>query len=333
MSASTILVVEDEAITAKDLQATLQDLGYVVCGTASSGEEAVRKTGADRPDLVLMDIVLQGAMDGIEAAEQIRTSWGIPVVYLTAHSDNETIRRASITEPYGYIVKPFNERELHSNVEIALYKNRMERLYRESCERIEKNLRGTIDCLSQLIRMRDPFLNQNQEKVTSLSCAIAREMGLPADKIEGVRVSSLVHALGLMNIPVEILARAGTLSGDRLHMYQEYPKIGFELLKGIDFPWPVAETVLQHRELLDGSGFPAGLKGEAIMREARIVGLAHAVVSMLAGPNGRPRGTLDEILAEIFRGKGVLYDGLAVDACVRLFREKGYASRATTISQ
>ena len=325
MPTATILVVEDEAIMANDLQATLQDLGYAVCGTASSGAEAVQKAEADRPDLVLMDIVLQGEMDGIEAAERIRTRLGIPVVYLTAHSDKETIRRASITEPYGYIVKPFNERELHSNVDIALYKSRMDRLYRESSERIERNLRGTIDCISQLIRTRDPFLNRHQEKVTRLSCAIAGQMGLSADKLEGVRVGSLIYALGLMSIPAEILAQPDNLSGDRLHMYQGYPKIGFELLKGIDFPWPVAQIVLQHRELLDGSGFPSGLKGEAIIQEARIVGLAHAVVSMLASTGGRPGATSDDMLARILRGKGVRYDSLAVDACVRLFREQGFA--------
>ncbi len=325
MTKATILVVEDEAITAKDLQATLEDLGYAVCGTASTGAEAMQKAEAGRPDLVLMDIVLQGKMDGIEAAEQIRANWGIPVVYLTAHSDAETIRRASITEPYGYIVKPFNDRELHSNVEISLYKSRMDRLYRESSKRIEKNLRGTIDCISRLIRMRDPFLNRNQEKVTTLSCAIAREMGLPADKIEGVRVGSLVHALGLMNVPAEMLAPPDMLSGDRFLLYNQYPKIGFELLKSIDFPWPVAQIVLQHRELLDGSGFPEGLKGEAIIQEARIVGLAHAVASMLAGANGRPGATLEETLAQIVRGKGLLYDGVGVDMCVKLFMEKGFS--------
>ncbi len=329
MTTATILVVEDEAITAMDLQATLQDLGYAVCATASSGAEALQKAEAERPDLVLMDIVLQGEMDGIAAAEQIRTRWGIPVVYLTAHSDAQTIRRASITEPYGYIVKPFTERELHSNVEISLYKSRMDRLYRESSERIEKNLRGTIDCISQLIRTRDPFLHRHQEKVTRLSCAMAGELGLPTDRIEGVRVGSLVHALGLMSVPTEILVQPDNLSGEQLHIYQEYPKIGFELLKGIDFPWPVAQIVLQHRELLNGSGFPAGLKGEAIIQEARIVGLAHAVVSLLVGPNGRSGAALDEVLAEILRRKGELYDSLVVDACERVFHEQGFSFTKT----
>jgi len=324
MTATAILVVEDEAITAKDIQATLQDLGYAVCGLASSGAEALQKTEAERPDLVLMDIVLQGEMDGIEAARQIRANWDIPVVYLTAHSDIDTIHRASITEPYGYIIKPFNDRELHSNVEIALYKNRMERLYRETCERIEKNLHGIINCISRLIRMRDPFLNRNQEKVTRLSCEIAAEMGLPADQIEGIRVGSLLHALGLMNVPAEMLAPLGALSGDRLRIYQEYPRTGAELLEGIDFPWPVAQIVRQHRELLNGSGFPAGLRDDAIIPEARIVGLAHAVVCLLAGPNGRRGATVNEMLAQITCCKGTLYDSAAVDGCVRVFREGGF---------
>lgn len=322
MSTATILVVEDEAITAKDIEATLQDLGFAVCGIASSGAEALQKAESGRPDLVLMDIVLQGEMDGIEAAERIRASWGIPVVYLTAHSDDRTLHRARVTEPYGYIVKPFNERELHSNVEISLYKSRMDRLYRESCERAEKTLRGTIDCISRLIQMRDPFLSRNQEKVTSLSCAIAQEMGLTQERIEGVRVGSLLHALGLMNIPAEMLAPVGTLPADRRQIYQEYPRIGYELLKGIDFPWPVAQIVLQHRELLDGSGFPQRLEGLAIIEEARIVGLAHAVASLLAGCGGQPGASTENVLAQILRGKGVLYDSAAVDACLKLFRQK-----------
>ena len=128
-----------------------------------------------------------------------------------------------------------------------------------------------------------------------------------------------------MSIPVEVVARADTLSADRRRMYQQYPTIGFDLLKGIDFPWRVAQIVLQHRELLDGSGFPSGLKAEAIIQEARVVGLAYHVVSKLSGSDGRPAMALEDMLAQVLRSKGVLYDSLAVDACVRLFREKSFA--------
>ncbi|MCX5908778.1 MAG: response regulator, partial [Deltaproteobacteria bacterium] len=111
MENTKILVVEDEGIVAKDIEKTLRDLGYIVPALASSGEEAIEKALVTRPDLVLMDIVLLGKMDGVEAAEEIRTRLGIPVVYLTAHADAATLERAKITEPFGYLLKPFQERE------------------------------------------------------------------------------------------------------------------------------------------------------------------------------------------------------------------------------
>ena len=127
MSNSQILVVEDEGIIAKDIKNTLGLLGYFVVAVASSGEEAIEKAIETHPDLVLMDIVLEGDMDGVEAAEQIRDRFDIPVVYLTAYSDDKTLQRAKITEPYGYILKPFQERELYTTIEMALYKHKIER--------------------------------------------------------------------------------------------------------------------------------------------------------------------------------------------------------------
>ena len=132
MTNAQILIVEDEGIIAKDIQNTLESLGYAVPAIASSGEEAIKKTAETLPDLVLMDIVLEGHMDGVEAAEQIRDRFDIPVVYLTAYADNKTLQRAKITEPYGYILKPFSERELYTTIEMALYKHKMEKKLRES---------------------------------------------------------------------------------------------------------------------------------------------------------------------------------------------------------
>ncbi|MBU4259376.1 MAG: response regulator, partial [Desulfobacteraceae bacterium] len=123
MSDTRILVVEDEGIIAKDIKNILSFLGYSVIGIASSGEEAIEKAMEMHPDLVLMDIVLEGDMDGVKAAEHIRDRFDIPVVYLTAYSDDTTLQRAKITEPYGYILKPFQERELYTTIEMALYKH------------------------------------------------------------------------------------------------------------------------------------------------------------------------------------------------------------------
>ena len=126
MSKKQILVVEDEAITAMDIQSTLQNFGYDVPCTVSSGQAAIKKAGENKPDLVMMDIVLKGEMDGVQAAEQIRSRFGIPVVYLTAYADDKTLKRAKITEPFGYIIKPFKGRELKITIEMALYKAKIE---------------------------------------------------------------------------------------------------------------------------------------------------------------------------------------------------------------
>jgi len=145
MTEAKILVVEDESIVALNLQNRLKNLGYGVVGMAASGEEAVLKCGATRPDLVLMDIMLQGEMDGVGAAEQIRRNYDVPVVYLTAYADEVTLERAKITEPFGYILKPFEVREIRTTIEIALYKHKMERLLRESEERYTLAVNGAND--------------------------------------------------------------------------------------------------------------------------------------------------------------------------------------------
>src|SRR5262249_48287859 len=127
-----VLVVEDEIIVAKDIQDRLRRLGYIVPAIVSSGEEAIKKASETLPDLVLMDIVLRGEIDGIEAARQIRDCFNIPIVYVTQHADESTLNRTKTTEPYGYIIKPFEELELRTTIEMALYKHEMEKRLKES---------------------------------------------------------------------------------------------------------------------------------------------------------------------------------------------------------
>lgn len=161
------MIVEDEIITAKDIKECLQDNGYVVLSIASSGEEAIKKVEEGHTDLVLMDIVLKGAMDGIETARQIHSISNIPVVYLTAFSDKNILERAKITEPFGYILKPFNERELRINIEIALYKHKMEKELKES----ERWLASLLNNLGEAVMATDEngiikFMNPFAEALT-----------------------------------------------------------------------------------------------------------------------------------------------------------------------
>ena len=127
MANARIMIVEDEGIVAEDIRISLQSLGHTVTGTVSSGEEAVERAGRDKPDLVLMDIMLGGVMNGVAAAAEIRSRYGIPVVYLTAYADEALLHKAKITKHFGYILKPYKDRELHSILEIALYNNKMEK--------------------------------------------------------------------------------------------------------------------------------------------------------------------------------------------------------------
>ncbi len=154
-----ILVVEDEIIIAEDLQRKLKKMGYDVPLIVSSGEEAIRKTQENIPDLILMDIVIHGEMDGIETAGKIHSIFDIPVVYLTAYADEKTLARAKITEPFGYLIKPFKERELQITIEIALYKNEMEKKLKESERRLrEKNqwLAAVIESIGDAVIATDP---------------------------------------------------------------------------------------------------------------------------------------------------------------------------------
>ncbi len=162
-----ILVVEDEGIVAKDIEGSLKNLGYTVCGPVHTGEQAVQKAEETHPDLVLMDIILKGDMDGVEAAEQIRTRFNIPVVYLTAHADEKTLRRAKMTEPYGYLTKPFHEKELYTATEVALYKHRMESKLREN----EKWLSTVLKSIGEAVIVTDreefiTFMNYVAETLT-----------------------------------------------------------------------------------------------------------------------------------------------------------------------
>ena len=208
MPKAQILVVEDENIVAKDLQQRLVALGYHIAGVASSGKEALQKAEETTPSLVLMDIRLKGAMDGVETAEELRRRFSIPVVYLTAYADNHTLQRAKVTEPFGYILKPFEERELHTCIEVALYKYDMERKLRES----EQWLSTTLRCIGDGVMATDSsgrvkFLNPVAERLTGWKQADAIERDL----------SEVFHLLThdeLLHIPVQQIIREGK-AGER----------------------------------------------------------------------------------------------------------------------
>jgi putative nucleotidyltransferase with HDIG domain len=185
-------------------------------------------------------------------------------------------------------------------------------------------MEATIYTISKIIETRDPYTAGHQNTVSQLSVAIAQEMKLPEDKIEGIRIAALVHDIGKINIPAEILSKPSKLNEMEFSLIKNHPKVGYDILRKIDFSWPVAKIVLQHHEKIDGSGYPQGLKGEKILLEAKIIGVADVVEAMSSHRPYRPSLGIDKALEEISQNRGILYDPEVVDVCLKLFKEKNF---------
>ncbi|KQC08888.1 MAG: hypothetical protein APR62_03840 [Smithella sp. SDB] len=317
-----IMVVEDEWIVADQLCNNLKGLGYMVCSTASTGDEAIRNVKEDKPDLILMDIVLKNKMNGIEAAEQINLQFNIPVIYLTSYTNQEYIERAKQTKPFGYLVKPFKQGELYANIEMALHNHRLDQKIRESLEHLVKCYRGTIESVSGAIELRGPYTSGHHRRVAEFAQAIAGKMGLSDFLLAGTCLTAYVYDIGLVCMPLSVIQDSGRLTGHKLSLYRNYPQLGYEVLKEIDFPWPVADIVLQHCECYDGSGFPQGLKKNDILIEARILAVAHALEDLTSHKSFRNAFSINHALDEIKFYRESKYDPNVVDICIRLFRDK-----------
>lgn len=445
MAKARILIVEDEALVARDLVNMIKSLGYEVTDLVQNGEAVAQSVEKNRPDLAIMDIVLKGRLDGIEAAAILWEKYSIPVIYITSFADDLTFERAKLTEPFGYLIKPYEERELELTIEIALYKARRQQLVKErekwlstilkgiddgiivtdnrgkvtfinpsaqkitgwngldaidqpvdrilelkenlnfdpvsvlpalgetnlitragleipvelpvstlpeesgqpsgqvivfkdvtsrrrteqelqeSWAKLQRTLKGTIQAISTTIEMRDPYTAGHQRRVAQLAEAIAREMNLPEVKIEGMRFAAQIHDIGKIYVPAEILSKPTKLTDLEYTIIKTHPQAGYEILKNIEFPWPIAEIVLQHHERLNGSGYPAGLKDGEILLEARILAIADVVEAMSSHRPYRPSFGIDKALEEISLNNGLLYEPEAVTACQRLFLEKAFS--------
>jgi response regulator RpfG family c-di-GMP phosphodiesterase len=326
MGKARIMVVEDERISAEIIKKALQKLGYSVSSVVGSGEQAIIKAKEERPDLVLMDIVLQGEMNGIDAAQQIRLQNNIPVIYLSSYSEEELIQRAKVTEPYAYILKPFKDRELHINIEISLYRHQLEQELRKAYAKLKKTLRGTISAMSMIAEIGDPFLTGHQQRTAQLACAIAKQMDLEKDQIETIWLAAVIHDIGLISIPFELFHKPDR-SKEEQDLYNTHAMIGYNLSKPMDFEGPVAEIILQHHERINGSGYPHGISGEEILLEARILAVADIVETKTSHRPYRPPFELNAVLEEISVARSILYDEKVLDACLKLFKDKRYQTR------
>ncbi len=194
----------------------------------------------------------------------------------------------------------------------------------DTLAKYRKGLEGIILSMGTLMSKRDNYTAEHQLRVTHLAVAIAEELGLEETRIEGIKYAAAVHDIGKIGIPAEILTKPGELTDLEYKIMQIHPRTGYEILHNIEFPWPLAEIVAQHHEKVDGSGYPEGLFSDDILLEAKIICVVDVVEAMASHRPYRPSRGLDAALEEIERQRGILFDDSVVDACLKLFREKGY---------
>ncbi|HEY60153.1 MAG TPA: PAS domain S-box protein [Anaerolineae bacterium] len=190
-------------------------------------------------------------------------------------------------------------------------------------QNLKKTIDGTIQTIAATVEVRDPYTSGHQKRVADLAAAIASQMGLSKERVEGIKMAGVIHDLGKIQIPAEILSKPGKLTDLEFNIIKTHPQVGFDLIKNIEFPWPIAQIVLQHHEKMDGSGYPQGLKGDAIMLEARILCVADVVEAMSSHRPYRPAHGIEKALKQIKNDKGTLLDPKVVNACLKLFKQ-GY---------
>jgi PAS domain S-box-containing protein/putative nucleotidyltransferase with HDIG domain len=210
------------------------------------------------------------------------------------------------------------------NIRDITDRRKMEAALLQEQARNISQLNETINSLSNVIEARDPFTAGHQRRVADLACEIAKELKIDPSEIDGLRMACLIHDIGKISIPAEILTKPSVLTPLEIAILRGHAQAGFDILKPLNFPWPVAKFVLQHHERLNGSGYPNAIKGDAICLQARIMAVADTVEAMASDRPYRSAVGLDAALEEIDKNRNTLFDSAVVDACLRLFNELGY---------
>ncbi len=331
-AAGRVLLVDDDAALLESLARLLRP--EMEIRTAASGRGALDALAAEGPfDVVVSDLKMPG-MDGIELLSRVSRQCPDTVrVLLTGHADlRVAMDAANLGYVYRFLTKPCPPELLLLEVRQSLERARLERDRRElaAMRRCKALLQGVVRGFSSLVEARDPYLAGHQQRVTALSLAIGRELGMTPRDLETLRVAGLLHDVGKVFVPADLLTRPGILREEELSLIRMHPQVGYELLKHLDQDWPIAVIIRQHHERMDGSGYPQGLTGSFITQGARILAVADVVDAMCSERPYRSSLGQARALEEIEQNRGRLYDERVADACLTLFRECGYSLTQST---
>lgn len=365
MANARILAVDDDPSGRYLMETVLKSGEYDVL-TAPDGVEALELARYDPPDLVIADILMP-RMDGYQLCREWKADPGlaaVPFVFYTANyadEDDETFALSLGAE--AFLRKPMQPQRLLQEVDRLLdgsgaplqtrrqpryedetrvlkaYNARLvSKLEAQLIELTEANaalrdiVSGTVSAIGKLTEARDPYTSGHQGRVAAIATAIALRLGHDAEFCEGIRVAGLVHDVGKIYVPSEILTKPRYLTEPEFAIVREHPRVGYEILKDVAFPWPIAEYVVHHHERLDGSGYPDGLAGDDISMGARILAVADVVEAMSSHRPYKTAAGLEKALEEISRNAGRLYDADVVTACVEMFASDDFVIPAVADS-
>jgi putative nucleotidyltransferase with HDIG domain len=314
-----VLVVDDEKSSLKLAQRLVLQEGYD-CLVASNGLEAIAVMDETVVDVVITDIAMP-KMGGIELTKQIKENYSADVIMMTGYFKDLSYENAVTQGATDFIQKPFSTKEFQIRLKRVIKERKTNQELKESLKRMNDIVDGVINSLSSTVDARDPYTAGHQKRVAQLAVSIATAMALSQTKIASIRMAGILHDIGKIAIPAEILSKPSTLSDIEFSLIKTHPQVGYDILKNINFPTPVAKIVHQHHERLNGSGYPLGLSGEDILFEARILTVADVVEAMSSHRPYRPGLGIDKALAEIQKNKGEFYDPDVVDACLTAMSE------------
>lgn len=322
-SAPLVLVVDDDDDIRDILSYGITASGCH-CFTASSAESALDMLKDEPIDVVISDVQMQG-MSGLDLCREVKENFGADVIIITGLVNNFAYEKILAEGASDFIEKPIRLAEIVARLKRVLNERRTRnqlkdaaRELRSNLEKSQKAMEGFVQAISLAVEMRDPYTAGHQDRVAELTTAIASEMGLAEDRVYGLRMAAVIHDLGKITIPGEILCKPGKLTGPEYEMIKTHVRSGYDILKKIDFPWPLADIVMQHHERLDGSGYPLGLVGDKILLEARILAVADVFETIGSHRPYRPSLGIKKAIGELTENSGRLYDPEVVGVCLAL---------------
>jgi putative two-component system response regulator len=331
-----ILIVDDEEPIRRLLMRYLGTKNYD-CVPAADAMEARSRFEEEEFAVILCDINMPGE-SGLELVRDLRSrDIDLAAVMVTGAGEPSIAKEAFQIGAYDYIVKPLEQNRVLISIANALHRRELEvvsRTYRHmlesmvaertvnlqnTLEKLQKALDGVIRAMALTLEKRDPYTAGHQQRVANLACMIGKRMGLQEEQLKGLQMAAHIHDIGKIHVPSDILSKPGQLSEIEFALIKTHPTVGYEILKPIEFPWPVAEVVYQHHEKIDGSGYPRGLSGNEILLEAKILAVADVVEAMASHRPYRAALGIDKALTEIVRWSGRLFEPEVVRCCLVVF--------------